>query len=41
MVGQLGEDAPTTHNPLQWLNAKFYSYIEDRRRAPREDVLTG
>jgi cytochrome P450 len=41
LVGQLGEDAPTTHNPLQWLNDKFYSYIEDRRREPRVDVLTG
>ncbi|WP_135456719.1 cytochrome P450 [Mycobacterium sp. DL99] len=40
-VGELGKEAPTTHNPLQWLNDKFYAYIEDRRRAPREDVLTG
>jgi cytochrome P450 len=40
-VGELGKEAPTSHNPLQWLNDKFYSYIEDRRRAPREDVLTG
>lgn len=40
-VGELGKEAPTTHNPLQWLNDKFYGYIEDRRRTPREDVLTG
>ncbi|OBK73320.1 cytochrome P450 [Mycobacterium sp. 1164985.4] len=39
-VGELGKEAPTSHNPLQWLNDKFYSYIEDRRRSPREDVLT-
>jgi cytochrome P450 len=39
-VGELGKEAPTSHNPLQWLNDKFYSYIEDRRREPREDVLT-
>lgn len=39
-VGELGKEAPTTHNPLQWLNEKFYSYIEDRRRSPRADVLT-
>jgi cytochrome P450 len=38
-VGALGDDAPS-HNPLQWLNDKFYSYIEDRRRNPRGDVLT-
>jgi cytochrome P450 len=39
-VGELGKEAPTSHNPLEWLNDKFYSYIEDRRREPREDVLT-
>jgi cytochrome P450 len=39
-VGELGKEAPTSHNPLQWLNEKFHSYIEDRRREPREDVLT-
>jgi cytochrome P450 len=40
-VGELGKEAPTTHNPLQWLNDKFHAYIEDRRREPRDDVLTG
>lgn len=39
-VGELGREAPTSHNPLQWLNDKFYGYIEDRRRTPRDDVLT-
>ncbi|MGV0792755.1 cytochrome P450 [Mycolicibacterium sp. XJ1819] len=39
-VGELGKEAPTSHNPLQWLNERFHAYIEDRRRAPREDVLT-
>jgi cytochrome P450 len=39
-VGALGEESPTPHNPLQWLNDKFCGYIEDRRRAPRGDVLT-
>ncbi|WP_341276714.1 cytochrome P450 [Mycobacterium lacus] len=27
-------------NPLEWLDEKFGSYIEDRRRQPRDDVLT-
>ncbi len=27
-------------NPLEWLDDKFCSYIEDRRANPREDVLT-
>ncbi len=36
----MGKEAPTSHNPLQWLNDKFYAYIEDRRREPRDDVLT-
>jgi cytochrome P450 len=39
-VGELGKETPTSQNPLQWLNDKFYGYIEDRRRAPRDDVLT-
>ena len=39
-VGELGKEAPTSHNPLEWLNEKFHGYIEDRRREPREDVLT-
>jgi len=41
IVGEVGKDAPTTHNPLQWLNDKFSAYIEDRRNEPRDDVLTG
>src|SRR5262249_30104379 len=28
-------------NALAWLDGWFAKYIEDRRRAPREDVLTG
>ena len=39
VAGELGEGT-TAHNPLQWLNEKFYAYIEDRRRTPRGDVLT-
>ena len=27
-------------NPLEWLDDKFCSYIEDRRNKPRNDVLT-
>jgi cytochrome P450 len=27
-------------NPLEWLDERFCSYIEDRRSAPRDDVLT-
>ena len=29
-----------SHNPLEWLYERFSRYIEDRRRAPRDDVLT-
>lgn len=28
-------------NPLAWLYEQFASYVEDRRREPRDDVLTG
>ena len=30
-----------SHNPLEYLYAKFTGYIEDRRREPRDDVMTG
>ncbi|GAB3037168.1 cytochrome P450 [Mycobacterium bourgelatii] len=39
IAGELGEGT-TAHNPLEWLDEKFYSYIENRRREPRGDVLT-
>jgi cytochrome P450 family 150 subfamily A5 len=29
------------HNPLEFLYGTFADYIEDRRRQPRDDVLTG
>jgi cytochrome P450 len=38
-VGALDDDA-LSHNPLVWLDDKFSSYIVDRRREPRGDVLT-
>ena len=28
------------HNPLVWLDDKFHATSSDRRRQPREDVLT-
>ena len=41
-VGEVGAgaDGNPGENPLGWLDAVFAEYIEDRRRAPREDVLT-
>ncbi|KUI32474.1 cytochrome [Mycobacterium sp. IS-1742] len=36
--GNSGETV--AHNPLAWLDEKFTSYISDRRRQPRADVLT-
>ncbi len=38
-VGALDDDSPT-HNPLVWLDDTFSGYIVDRRREPRDDVLT-
>ena len=29
------------HNPLEFLHSWFTRYVEDRRREPRQDVLTG
>ena len=37
--GALGDDSPS-HNPLVWLDDTFSRLIVDRRREPREDVLT-
>ncbi|GAA5061297.1 cytochrome P450 [Nocardia callitridis] len=39
-VGSLEKEA-LDHNPLQWLDDKFSTYLEERRAHPREDVLTG
>jgi cytochrome P450 len=38
-AGNLDHDAPAI-NPLQFLDDKFTSYIEERRREPRGDVLS-
>jgi cytochrome P450 family 150 subfamily A5 len=29
-----------SHSPLEWLYERFSRYVEDRRREPRQDVLT-
>jgi cytochrome P450 len=39
-VGSTGEDT-LQHGPLEYLYERFSRYIEDRRRDPRDDVLTG
>src|SRR5262249_32940202 len=35
-----GEGGSVGENPLAWLDEWFASYVEDRRREPRQDVLT-
>jgi cytochrome P450 len=37
-VGGTGETL--SHSPLAWLYDRFSTYVEDRRREPRDDVLT-
>ncbi|MCV7197839.1 cytochrome P450 [Mycobacterium angelicum] len=39
-VGGTGKES-LAHNPLEFLYGTFSDYIRDRRREPREDVLTG
>jgi cytochrome P450 family 150 subfamily A5 len=41
--GAMGSTREETleHNPLEWLYGRFTAYIQDRRREPRDDVLTG
>jgi cytochrome P450 len=34
-------DLTMTHKPLEFLYEQFTGYIEDRRRQPRDDVMTG
>jgi cytochrome P450 family 150 subfamily A5 len=36
-----GTDGEVIHGPLEWLYSKFSAYIEDRRRNPKDDILTG
>ena len=39
--GGVEDDSVTrAHNPLEYLDEKFSAYITERRREPREDVLT-
>jgi cytochrome P450 len=41
VVGGIEDDSLTlAHNPLEYLNEKFSTYITERRRDPRSDVLT-
>lgn len=39
-IGSTGEES-LAHSPLEFLYERFTRYIEDRRREPRDDVLTG
>ena len=39
-MGSTGDEA-LAHNPLEFLYEQFTAYIEDRRRDPRDDVMTG
>ncbi|MFN2538744.1 MAG: cytochrome P450 [Mycobacteriales bacterium] len=38
--GELGADDAMPHNPLEFLDSFFSRYVEERRREPRQDVLT-
>ncbi len=40
-VGGTGADDALAHNPLEFLYEQFTAYVEDRRREPRADVMTG
>lgn len=39
-VATVGGESPLPENPLEYMYETFSGYIEDRRRSPREDVLT-
>jgi cytochrome P450 family 150 subfamily A5 len=40
-LGGTGSDDMLAHNPLEFLYEKFTEYVEDRRKHPQQDVLTG
>jgi cytochrome P450 len=35
------KDGPVAHKPLEFLYQRFTNYIEERRREPQDDVMTG
>ncbi len=39
-IGGLGEET-LAHSPLEYLYQRFTDYVEDRRKSPQNDVLTG
>ncbi|MEV7886713.1 cytochrome P450 [Streptomyces sp. NPDC002817] len=39
-IGSTGDDT-MGHSPLEYLYGRFTTYVEERRREPRADVLTG
>jgi cytochrome P450 len=39
-IGSTGDET-LAHSPLEFLYKRFTSYVEDRRRSPQNDVLTG
>lgn len=41
VVGGTKDGEEVHHTPLEWLYGAFSAYIEDRRKNPRADVLTG
>jgi cytochrome P450 len=41
VVGGTKEGNDVHHTPLEWLYGAFSAYVEDRRRNPKADVLTG
>jgi cytochrome P450 family 150 subfamily A5 len=40
-IGGTASDDALAHNPLEFLYEQFTAYVEDRRREPRNDVMTG
>jgi cytochrome P450 family 150 subfamily A5 len=40
-LGGTGDDDMLAHNPLEFLYEKFTAYVQDRRKSPQQDVLTG
>ncbi|MCK0175691.1 MULTISPECIES: cytochrome P450 [Mycobacteriaceae] len=40
-LGSTDDETVMEHAPLEYLYTRFTDYIDDRRRAPRDDIMTG
>lgn len=40
LPGQIGGDIPLENNPMMEIGMQFFKYIDERRREPKDDIMT-